>query len=118
MFEALALGGPSGPAPSGLAPSTAPLSSTPAASERSMRFDCGLGALPQPRFARRRAAVCVHATSGITATRGDPDARPGDPISFEYQIVIENTGAVPVEVLGRCARPALSLCIASIAGKA
>jgi hypothetical protein len=68
----------------------------------------------QPPFARKRAALRVHAISGFmaagvatrlhTAMGGSEDSA-----IFEYQVVIENVGCVPVEVLGRCAAGRLAL---------
>ena len=80
-----------------------------------VRFRCGAGALVPPPFEPKRAAVRVHAVSAPPPRRqlgpDDEGGRPGDPVHVEYQIVIENVGAVPVEVLGRCAS---LLCVGSI----
>ena len=71
-----------------------------------MRFMCGVGALPVPAFAPKRAAVRVHAISGAAREGGSAAfgmQQNGERKMFEYQIVFENVGAVPVEILGRCA---------------
>ena len=109
MFEALAL--------SAFSPPTEASSATSSHDDlpEGVRFRCGAGALVPPPFEPKRAAVRVHAVSAPPPRRqlgpDDEGGRPGDPVHVEYQIVIENVGAVPVEVLGRCAS---LLCVGSI----
>jgi uncharacterized protein affecting Mg2+/Co2+ transport len=69
----------------------------------SLRLSCGAGALTMPRFAPQRIALRVHATSSLTDAQTFPwDApSPSNKIPFEYQVIIENEGCVPVQVLGR-----------------
>lgn len=67
------------------------------------RLSCGAGALTMPRFAPQRVALRVHATSSFADAHTYPRnlKSPYDMVPFEYQVVIENMGSVPVEVLGR-----------------
>ena len=103
MFEALALDTPSSHSSSSAVGNAGHSHD----GDRSLRFTCGAGALVQPPFARKRAALRVHAISGympegVASGRHSAVGGGHELALFEYQVVFENVGCVPVEVLGRC----------------
>ena len=93
VFEQLALcSPPSTPAATDGAPRA------DAAAGDSVRSACGVGALPLPNLSPKRAAVRLHAISGVQDPKNFGQGSGAAPTHFEYQIIVENTGPVPLQV--------------------
>jgi uncharacterized protein affecting Mg2+/Co2+ transport len=64
-----------------------------------VRSNCGFGAVPLPLLLPKRAALRIHAVSGIDPLQHDSSIHMHR--QYQYQIIMENVGAVPLQVRGR-----------------